>query len=74
MIVKHPTDKWISEAGIEWATSGSGKIRIACGKINDEWQVWALYSGSHDLVPCTKGFGSDEKKARAYANELWKNR
>lgn len=68
------TDKWINpDNGTVWATSRSGKIRIACGQLHGKWQVWALYAGTHDLAPVTRNF-DDEQKARDYANQLWRTR
>lgn len=55
----------------EWHTSRSGKARIALGLVNGKFQVWALRTGTHELLPVTKNF-VDEAKAREWANFVWK--
>jgi hypothetical protein len=59
-----------NQAGIRWATSRSGRLDIAVGPKGGQWQVWALYAGSHDLAPRTRNFPT-EPRANTYANHLW---
>jgi len=70
-----------NEHGVTWAASRSGDIQIALarspgGLRADGWDVWALYTGTHDLAPVTRTFtgAGAERAARAYANELWRTR
>lgn len=61
-----------NEHGVTWATSKSGRLRIAVRQFCGTWDVWALYTDTHDLAPASRAF-IDEPAARAYANDLWRN-
>lgn len=68
-----------NEQGVTWATSRSGKLSIAVAFDRGSaggWDVWALYTGTHDLAPVSRQFNGAkaEENARAYANELWSSR
>ena len=64
-----------NEHGVRWAASQSGRLQIAVGRVGvgDTYQVWAIYTGTHDLAPRTRGFGDDLAAANEYANRLWKD-
>lgn len=72
-----------NEHGVTWAVSRTGRISIAirrkaCTRNHDTWEVWALYTGTHDLVGVTREFSGPADKAEAdarkYANMLWRTR
>ena len=68
-----------NEHGVYWAASRSGRVQIAlCGNKpplpdGKRWEVWMLYTGTHDIVPGTRRF-RDEADAQDYANECWRTR
>jgi hypothetical protein len=69
-----------NEHGVTWAPSKSGRLQIALGADTPalpagerQIEVWALYTGTHDVAPGTRRFTgpSRDADARAYANQLW---
>lgn len=73
------------EHGVTWAPSRSGKLQIALGPDKPvrhtlpdgehEIQVWALYTGTHDITLAERFTGPNrDRAARDYANWLWRNR
>lgn len=58
----------------QWATSRNGRYRIRLHNTSGCWEVYALFTGTHDLAPRTRTFDlspAGEAAARAYANEIW---
>jgi hypothetical protein len=75
-----------NRSGVTWSPSRTGKIQIAVGPAGTylvgrgfvpsprgDWNVWGLYTGTHDLAPISRNF-KNEAAARSYANRVWSTR
>ena len=69
-------------SGVSWSSSKAGRLQIAVGSWRKPLsrmqgasgvEVWAIYTGTHDVAPVTKRFtgANANAEARAYANGLW---
>ena len=69
---------------VKWASSKSGKLRIALGharsthagwSVEDveagDWSVWSLYTGTHDIY--ISRYFKNYDDARQFANSLWRS-
>jgi len=64
-----------TQSTTRWATSKSGKLRIALAQRPDgKFAVWSLFKGTHDVAPGTCNSFTNETDARNYANQLWATR
>lgn len=57
----------------QWADSKDGKLKIRLYNLQDEYHVYALYAGTHELAPRSRSF-KKLQDAKDYANALWRGR